>query len=237
MAETVLGETWSALAIGDLGLWITGGESINDALPVGERAEFSVVTLGLGHLVRCRIVLWEHREDLGWHRRKRKGTLSLFRLHFWARQRIFSKWLSQSDVESSRGRCDLTRHWEGRFLYWGKRHLIWDPVQDGFKNLADRKIRERRRDERRLAEQQTTKHQLEARKSCVADARSYRVARQVPVPPATQFERKTLIPVERFTKIGSACLKKFGNHQFKRWLQRQIGRQSDLFRLLRRLTR
>jgi hypothetical protein len=122
-------------------------------------------------------------------------------------------------------------------LYWGKRHLIWDPVQDGFKNLADRKIRERRRDERRLAEQQTTKHQLEARKSCVADARSYHVARQVPVPPATQFERKTLIPVERFTNIGSACLKKLGNHQFKRWLDRQIGRQCDLFRLLRRLTR
>jgi hypothetical protein len=122
-------------------------------------------------------------------------------------------------------------------MYRGKRHLIWDPVQDAFKNLADRKIRERHRGERRLAEQQTTKHQLEARKSCVADARSYRVARQLPVPAAAQFEWKTLIPVERFTKIGSACLKKFGNHQFKRWLDRQIGRQWDLFRLLRRLTR
>jgi hypothetical protein len=122
-------------------------------------------------------------------------------------------------------------------MYWGQRHLIWDPVQDAFKNLADRKIRERRRDERRLAEQQTTKHQLEARKSCVADARSYRVARQLPVPAAAQFEWKTLIPVEPFTKIGSVCLKKFGNHQFKRWLDRQIGRQSNLFRLLRRLTR
>jgi hypothetical protein len=120
---------------------------------------------------------------------------------------------------------------------WGKRHLIWDPVQDAFKNLADRKIRERRREERRLAAQQTTKHQLEARKSCVADARSYRVARQLPVPAAAQFEWKTLISVERFTKIGSACLKKFGNHQFKRWLDRQIDRQWDLFRLLRRLTR
>lgn len=122
-------------------------------------------------------------------------------------------------------------------MYRGKRHLIWDPVQDAFKNLADRKIRERHRGERRLAEQQTTKHQLEARKSCVTDARSYRVARQLPVPAAAQFEWKTLIPVERFTKIGSACLKKFGNYQFKRWLDRQIGRQCDLFRLLRRLTR
>jgi hypothetical protein len=122
-------------------------------------------------------------------------------------------------------------------MYRGKRHLIWDPVQDAFKNLADRKIRERHRGERRLAEQQTTKHQLEARKSCVADARSYRVARQLPVPAAAQFEWKTLIPVERFTKIGSAFLKKFGNNQFKRWLDRQIGRQCNLFRLLRRLPR
>ena len=122
-------------------------------------------------------------------------------------------------------------------MYRGKRHLIWDPVQDAFKNLADRKIRERHRGERRLAEQQTTKHQLEARKSCVADARSYRVARQLPVPAAVQFEWKRLIPVERFTKIESACLKKFGNNQFKRWLDRQIGRQCDLFRLLRRLPR
>jgi len=45
-----------------------------------------------------------------------------------------------------------------------------------FKNLIDRKIRERRRSERRLAEQRTTKHQLLARNSCVADARSYRIA-------------------------------------------------------------
>ena len=122
-------------------------------------------------------------------------------------------------------------------MYWGKHRSIWDPVQDAFKNLADRKIRERHRGERRLAEQQTTKHQLEARKSCVADARSYRVARQLPVPAAAQVEWKTLIPVERFTKIGSAFLKKFGNNQFKRWLDRQIGRQCNLFRLLRRLPR
>jgi hypothetical protein len=122
-------------------------------------------------------------------------------------------------------------------MYWGKGDLIWDPVHDAFKNLSDRKFCERRRDERRLAEQHTTKHQLDARKSCVADARSYRVARQLPVPAAAQFEWKTLIPVERFTKIRNVCLKKLGNDQFKRWLDRQIGRQCDLFRLLRRLTR
>jgi hypothetical protein len=48
---------------------------------------------------------------------------------------------------------------------------------DSFKIFIDRKIRERRRNERRLAEHRTTKHQLQARNSCVADARSYRVAR------------------------------------------------------------
>ena len=51
-----------------------------------------------------------------------------------------------------------------------------DNLGDSFKILVDRKIRERRRDERRLAEHRTTKHQLQARKSCVADARTYRVA-------------------------------------------------------------
>ena len=49
---------------------------------------------------------------------------------------------------------------------------------NNFKALVDRKIRERRRDERQLAERCTTKHQFEARSSCIADARSYRVASQ-----------------------------------------------------------
>ena len=51
-----------------------------------------------------------------------------------------------------------------------------DNLGDSFKILIDRKIRERRRNERRLAEHRTTKHQLQARNSCVADARTYRVA-------------------------------------------------------------
>ena len=51
-----------------------------------------------------------------------------------------------------------------------------DQVGDSFKTFVDREIHERRRDERRLGEHRTTKHQLQARKSCVADARSYRVA-------------------------------------------------------------
>ena len=54
-------------------------------------------------------------------------------------------------------------------------------IPESFKNLIDRKIRERRRGDRRLAEQRITKHQLLAKNSCVADARSYRIARQFPV--------------------------------------------------------
>jgi hypothetical protein len=53
--------------------------------------------------------------------------------------------------------------------------------------LVDRKIREKRRDERRLAERRTTKHRFQARKSCIADARSYRVARRLPVLAVAQF--------------------------------------------------
>ena len=53
-------------------------------------------------------------------------------------------------------------------------------IPGSFKNLVYRKIRERHRGELRLAEQRTTKHQLLARNSCVADARSYRMARQLP---------------------------------------------------------
>ncbi len=54
-------------------------------------------------------------------------------------------------------------------------------IWGSFKNFVDREIRERRRGERRLYEQRATKHQLLARNSCVADARSYRIARQFPV--------------------------------------------------------
>ena len=51
-----------------------------------------------------------------------------------------------------------------------------DQVGASFKTFVDREICERRRHERRLGEHRTTKHQLQARKSCVADSRSYRVA-------------------------------------------------------------
>jgi len=58
--------------------------------------------------------------------------------------------------------------------------------------FVDRKIVEQRRDERRLAEQRTTMHRFQARKSCVADARSYRIARRLPVIAIALFERATI---------------------------------------------
>jgi hypothetical protein len=65
-------------------------------------------------------------------------------------------------------------------------------IEDCLKHVVDRKIRDQRRDERRLAEQRTTKHQLWARKSCVADARSYRVARRFQMLAVAQFDATTL---------------------------------------------
>jgi hypothetical protein len=89
--------------------------------------------------------------------------------------------------------------------------MNWDKLlvigrdRDSFKALVGRKIRERRQDERQLAEHRTTKHQLQARNSCVADARSYRVARRLPVPAAAQSHWKALIPVKQFGKIRSVA--------------------------------
>jgi hypothetical protein len=62
-------------------------------------------------------------------------------------------------------------------LYWNNRN------QPGniFTSLVSRETRRRRRTERQLAEQCITKHQVWARNSCVADARSYRVARRFPM--------------------------------------------------------
>jgi hypothetical protein len=54
--------------------------------------------------------------------------------------------------------------------------FVVGPAKHSFKTLVDRTIRELRQKERRLAEHRTTKHQLQARNSSVADARSYRVA-------------------------------------------------------------
>ena len=61
-------------------------------------------------------------------------------------------------------------------------------VEHGFKSLVDRTIRERRSEERRFAERRTRKHHLlQARKSCISDARSYRVARRLLLLARAQF--------------------------------------------------
>jgi hypothetical protein len=74
----------------------------------------------------------------------------------------------------------------GKFLLFGR-----DEIENSLMRFVDRKIREQRRDERRLAEQCTTKHRVPARKSCIADARSYRVARRLPVLAVALFDRAT----------------------------------------------
>src|SRR5207237_10401195 len=89
-------------------------------------------------------------------------------------------------------------------MNWDKR-IRSGRDRDSFKALVGRKIRERRQDERQLAEHRTTRHQLQARNSCVADARSYRLARRLPVPAAARSHWKALIPVKRFSKIWSVA--------------------------------
>jgi len=74
-------------------------------------------------------------------------------------------------------------------MNWHELHLFSrDRVEHSFKTLVDRRIGERRREERRLAEQRTTKHRLQARKSCIADARTYRVARRLPLLATARFD-------------------------------------------------
>jgi hypothetical protein len=79
----------------------------------------------------------------------------------------------------------------GKFLVFGR-----GEIENSFMHFIDRKIREQRRGERRFAEQRTTKHRFQARKSCIADARNYRVARRLPVLGVTQFVGRTLNSIE-----------------------------------------
>jgi hypothetical protein len=78
-----------------------------------------------------------------------------------------------------------------------------DQIENSFMHLVDRSIRKQRREERRLAERRATKHRLQARKSCIADARSYRVARRLPVLGVAQFDWKALIQAARLIYSGS----------------------------------
>jgi hypothetical protein len=98
----------------------------------------------------------------------------------------------------------------GKFLLFGR-----DEIGNSFMRFVDRKIGEQRHDERRLAEQCTAKHQLQARKSCIADARSYRIARRLPMLAVAQFNWKALIPTRRPYPFGIGWLKKLRNDQLK----------------------
>jgi hypothetical protein len=112
-------------------------------------------------------------------------------------------------------------YWEAKIMNWDKL-LVIGRDRDSFKALVARKIRERRRDERELAVHRTTKHQLQARNSCVADARSYRIARRLPVPATARFDWKALLRMEGFGRIRSAWLKKFRNQQFRKLWRRAL---------------
>jgi len=93
-----------------------------------------------------------------------------------------------------------------------------DEIENSLVRFVDRKIGEQRRDERRLAEQRTTKHRFHARKSCIADARNYRIARRLPGRAVAQFDWKALIPAHRTYLFGIGWLKKLRNDQLKHWL-------------------
>ena len=69
-------------------------------------------------------------------------------------------------------------------------------IENRLMRLVDRSIREQRQDERRLAEQCATRYRFQSRKSCIADARSYRVARRLPVLAVAQFHARTLNALE-----------------------------------------
>jgi hypothetical protein len=101
----------------------------------------------------------------------------------------------------------------GKVLLFGR-----NETENSLIRFVDRKISEQRRDERRLAEQRTTKYRFQARKSCVADARSYRVARRFPLLAIAQFDWKALIPTRRTSLFGIGWLKKLRSDQLKHWL-------------------
>ena len=70
----------------------------------------------------------------------------------------------------------------------GKSHLFGrGRVEYKFGALVDRTIRERCREERRLAERRATKHQFDARNACISDARNYRIARPLLLFAKAQF--------------------------------------------------
>jgi len=88
-----------------------------------------------------------------------------------------------------------------------------DQVGNILMTLVDRQTRRFRHDERRLAELRTTKHRLKARKSCVADARRYRIAKEFPMSVAAQLDWQNLFSARRPKLRGSSWFKKFREDQ------------------------
>jgi hypothetical protein len=69
-----------------------------------------------------------------------------------------------------------------------KSHLFARPqIEYSFGALIDRTIRERRCQERRLAEQRSTKYRFQARNSCILDGRNFRIARRLLLLARAQF--------------------------------------------------
>ncbi len=92
------------------------------------------------------------------------------------------------------------------------------PMQDSLKTFIFRHLRKRRWDERQLAEQQTTKHRFEARKSCVFDARNYRLAREFPMSAVARLVWPAIISKRRSNIFGSTWFKKFRDGHLTDWL-------------------
>jgi hypothetical protein len=73
-------------------------------------------------------------------------------------------------------------------MNYAKGHLFARAgVESSFRALVDRTIREQNREERRLAEQRATKHEFQARNSCILDGRNYRSARPLLLFARAQF--------------------------------------------------
>src|SRR4029453_11391354 len=98
----------------------------------------------------------------------------------------------------------------GKLLLFGRTE-----IENSLVRFADRMVSEQRRDERRLAEQRTTKHLFQARKSCIADARNYRIARRFPTSAIAQFDWKALIPTCRTYLFGFGWLRKLRNEHWQ----------------------
>jgi hypothetical protein len=105
----------------------------------------------------------------------------------------------------------------GKFLLFGR-----DGTENSLMHFVDRKISEQRREERRFAEQGTTKYRVQARNSRIGDARSYRVARRFPLLTLAQFDWKVLIPTRRTYLFGIGWLKKLRSDQLKHWLATKL---------------